>query len=349
MGPRLKLPPYVHAFVDRHGKPRHYFRRPGFKRVSLPGLPWSPQFKEKYEEAAASASPVAIGERRIKPGTIAAAVTGYFGSLVFSTLAETTKITRRRLLERFREEHGDKGVATLARQHVERMVNAKADKPGTAQNFLVSLRGLMRYTISVGLRADDPTVGVRGPKFRSAGFYSWTEENITAFEARHQIGTQARLAFALLLYTAQRRADVVQLGRQHLRDGRLHVRQSKTGKPLAIPLHPELKAVFDATRMGNLTFIVTRGGKPFHPDAFSHWFRRRCREAGLVGASAHGLRKAACRRLAEAGCSAPVIAAISGHATLREVSRYTAAADQARLAEQGMEAITRTKIGKPRG
>jgi integrase len=59
--------------------------------------------------------------------------------------------------------------------------------------------------------------GVRGPKFRSAGFYSWTEDDIAAFEAKHPVGTRARLAFALLLYTAQRRADVIKLGRQHLR------------------------------------------------------------------------------------------------------------------------------------
>jgi integrase len=79
-----------------------------------------------------------------------------------------------------------------------------------------------------------------------------------------------------------------------------------------------------------------------------------CNEAGLPkGTSAHGLRKAACR-LAEAGCSANVIAAISGHATLREVQRYTAAADQARMARSAIDTMvaafpsTRTSIGKPR-
>jgi integrase len=124
----------------------------------------------------------------------------------------------------------------------------------------------------------------------------------------------------------------------------------KTGKVLAIPLHPELRAVLDATPSDHLTFLVTRSGKPFHADAFTHWFKNRCIEAGLPArASVHGLRKAACRRLAEAGCSASVIAAISGHATLREVSSYTAAAEQVRLAQQGIEAVTRTKIGKPSG
>lgn len=206
----------------------------------------------------------------------------------------------------------------------------------------------MRHAIISGLRADDPTVGVPAPKYRSGGFYTWTEDDIAAFEARHPIGTPARLALALLLYTAQRRADVVQMGRQHLRDGLLHLRQSKTGRQLAIPLHPELQAVLDATPASNLTFLTTRNGRTFQPDSFTHCFKRRCQEAGLPPrASVHGLRKAACRRLAELGCSASVIAAISGHATLREVSRYTAAADQVRLARQGMEALTRTKTVKP--
>jgi integrase len=52
--------------------------------------------------------------------------------------------------------------------------------------------------------------------------------------------------------------------------------------------------------------------------------------------SAHGLRKAACRRLAEAGCSAPQIAAISGHKTLAEVQRYVEAANKAKLAQAAM-------------
>jgi len=335
-----RQPKYVQGFIDRHGKPRFYFRRPGFKSVALPGLPWSPEFMGAYEAALAEAPRIEIGARRTKPGTVAAAVAGYFGSLEFVGFAETTRRTRRQILERFRAEHGDKGIATLGRAHVERMVNAKASTPGSALNFLGALRALMRHAVAIGLRGEDPTAGVRGPKFRSSGFYSWTEDDIAAFERKHPVGSRARLALALLLYTAQRRADVIQMGRQHVRDGLIHVRQSKTGATLAIPLHPELRLVLDATPTDHLTFLTTRGNRPFHPDAFTHWFKRKCREAGLPArASVHGLRKAACRRLAEVGCSANVIASISGHATLREVSRYTAAADQVRLARQGMEAL----------
>jgi hypothetical protein len=50
------------------------------------------------------------------------------------------------------------------------------------------------------------------------------------------------------------------------------------------------------------------------------------------------LRKASCRRLAEARCSANEIASISGHASLREVERYTRAADQERMARNAVRA-----------
>jgi hypothetical protein len=154
MGPRLKLPPYVHAFTDRHGKPRFYFRRPGFRRAALPGLPYSSEFMAAYD-AAQHGARVELGASRSKPGTVAAAVAGYLGSMAFAGLAEGTQRERRRILERFRAEHGEKGIATLGKIHVERMMSTKA--PGAAVNFLVALRALMRHAILVGLRADDPT------------------------------------------------------------------------------------------------------------------------------------------------------------------------------------------------
>jgi integrase len=343
----MRRPPkYVHGYIDRHGKARFYFRRPGCRKIALPGLPWSPEFMAAYEAAAGDAPRLAVGASRTKPGTVAAAVAGYFGSAAFAAGAETTRRTRRQILEKFRAEHGDKSIATLGKAHIERMISARVATPGAALNFLGALRALMRHAIISGLRADDPTAGVRGPKYRSGGFHTWTEGDIAAFEARHPIGTPARLALALLLYTVQRRADVVQMGRQHLRDGVLQIRQSKTGRHLKIPLHPELQAVLNATPASNLTFLTTRNGRPFQPDSFTHWFKQRCQEAGLPPrASVHGLRKAACRRMAENGCSANVIASLSGHSTLREVSRYTAAADQLRLARQAIGALARTKIG----
>ena len=352
MGPNLmrRPPKYVQAFLDRHGKPRYYLRRPGHKPVPLPGMPWSPSFMAIYEAVMKDGPRVDIGASRIKPGTVAAAVTSYFGSWAFRNLAAETQRTRKNILERFREQHGDKRIALLQPDHVRTMVAAKRGAPQAANNFLKTVRALMQHCIEAGMRTNDPTHGIRGAKVKTDGYRTWTEADIEAFEARHPVGSRARLALALLLYTAQRRSDVVRMGRQHLRNGALSVRQQKTGRSLEIPVHPALQAILDATPSDHLTFLTTQTGKPFSPAGFTNWFRDMCNEAGLPrGTSAHGLRKAACRRLAEAGCGANLIAAVSGHKSLREVQRYTEAADQARMARSAIETITRTSSVKPRG
>ena len=172
------------------------------------------------------------------------------------------------------------------------------------------------------------------------GHHTWTEEEIAQFEAYYPIGSRERLAFALGLYTGQRRGDVIRMGRQHIRNGLLHVQQQKTRAPLAIPIHPELAEVLVAAPDNQLAFLVTRLGGTFKGQAFTQWFTEACREAGLVECTFHGLRKAACRRLAEAGCTVHEIAAISGHKTLKEIERYTRAVDQERLARKAMERTT---------
>ena len=151
-----------------------------------------------------------------------------------------------------------------------------------------------------------------------------------------------------MLYTGQRRGDVVGMGRQHVRrhigeDGiareMISVRQEKTGAALDIPLHPDLAAIIAATPSEHLTYLTTQFGKPFTSAGFGNFFREQCNAAGLSHCSAHGLRKAAARRLAEAGCTAHEIAAITGHASLREIVRYTKAADQKRLAVSAMSKV----------
>ena len=342
---RLKLD-YVHEYRDRHGKLRRYFRRPGFKQVALPGLPGSDEFMTAYQLALAGQPPrVEIGAGRTKPGTVNAAIVGYYNSLAFRSFAPGTQKMRRAILEQFRVAHGEKRIALLPHEFIVRTLGKRS--PFAARNWLKTLRGLLQFAVSEGFRPDDPSQAVKLPRAKSDGIHTWTEAEIAQYETRHALGTKARLALALLLYTAQRRGDVVGMGRQHLRNGAITVRQQKTGAALEIPIHVELYKALEASPSEHLTFLVTELGKPFTPAGFGNWFRDRCIEAGLPKrCSAHGLRKAACRRLAEAGCTAHQIAAISGHATLREVERYTKAVDQARLARQAFEREQRrTDIG----
>jgi integrase len=320
---------------------------PGFKRVPLPGLPGSAEFMAAYQAALTGQLPrPPIGASRTKAGSISALIVSYWASPKFLALAPARQQTYRLILEKFRTEHGDKPLALLTRQHINAILAQKVTTPAAANHWLRLIKVLMAFAVEEEWRADNPAMTVTPIKTRSDGFHTWTEGEIAVYEAKHPIGSKARLALALLLYTAQRRSDVVRMGRQHVRDGVVHVRQQKTRAMLAIPLHPALAAIIEATPNQHLTFLVTEYGQPFTAAGFGNWFRARCDEAGLSEkCAAHGLRKAACRRLAEAGCSANVIASISGHTSLREVERYTKAADQERMAREGMAAITRTKTG----
>jgi integrase len=251
---------------------------------------------------------------------------------------------RRGILERFRATYGERPFASLPPEWIETLLDTKP--PHAARSWLATLRSLCAFAVKRGYRRDDPTANIKRRTIKGDGFHTWTEDEIAQFEAHHPIGTKPRLALALLLYTAQRRSDVIRMGRQHIRNGALMVKQQKTGTELPpIPVLPHLQAVLNATPSEHLTFLVTATGKPYGGNAFTEQFRNWCDAAGLPQrCKPHGLRKAACRRLAEAGCSEKQIAAISGHASLDEVARYTKAADKARLARDAMALMLKAVI-----
>jgi len=328
---------YAHRFRDRYGAVRWYLRRPGFPLVRLPGAPGSPEFMAAYQAALAMASAPVAEARDGPPGSFAALVVSVYRSPGWSTLARQSQDTYRRLLERLRAQHGAKPVQLMEPRHVRQIVTEIGrDAPAQANRVLSLLRMLMRHAIESRLRDDDPTRDVRRVRYRKRPFAAWTEEQIAWFEERWPVGTRARLAFDLLLYTGQRRSDVIHLGPQHLAGGKMRIVQQKTGAELLVPIHPALRASLEAAAPArHLAFLITELGHPFaSANAFYQWFKLLVVQAGLpTNLSPHGLRKAAARRLAEAGCTPHEIAAITGHATLAEVQRYTRSADRSRLAE----------------
>lgn len=346
---------YVEKYHDRHGRLRCYFRRMNFDRYPLHGTPGSAEFMADYAVAWAATeqpnSPLrrAPGAARTKPGSIGALVVAYLNSAAYAGLAPSTRKTYYNILDALRVEYGEDAVAGLRAKHVRALIEKKAasGSPHAANNLLKLLRILMRHAVDFQLIENDPTVGVHGIRVKSKGHHSWSDDEIHAFEGRWPVGTRARLAFALLLYTGQRRSDVIGMGRQHVRAGAIDVTQQKTGTTLSIALHPALREILDASPRKNLTFLTTASGKPFSAAGFGNWFRECCTSAGLPHCSAHGLRHAAARRLAEAGCTAHQIAAVTGHKTLKDVERYTRAAEQKRLAGAAIAALPGAEIGTP--
>lgn len=302
----------------------------------------------QYEAALEGTKPqqtTAIGAERTVGGTINALIVSYY-KLVFPTLKKSTQDSRRRILERFRAEHGSKPVSRIEHQHVAAIIAARANTPHAANKLQKILRHLFEHAIAINMRVGNPAIGVKNVKAPSSdGIHTWTEDEVTQFVSFHPLGTRAHLAMVLMLWTGQRRSDAVRMGWQHVRNGRIAVRQEKTNTPLLIPIAPELDEALALVPRTNLTFILTERGAPFSAPGFGNWFRGCCADAGLPQCSAHGLRKLCATRLAELGCSERQIMAITGHKSVSEVSRYTKAAEQSRLAEQAMEKLSapRTK------
>jgi len=324
---RNGLPERVSAFPDRHGKRRYRYRKGAFSYYFQSSF-GTPEFQQEYDYCVSGQRPE-IGEAKVIPGSMKALVSLYYRSPYFLDLADTTKNTYRIIIEKFLAEHGDKPAKGIERKHIQAIMAKMSDRPQAANNLFKKLRILMRFAAEIGMREDNPCDHVRMYRKKTAGHHTWTEGEIATYEAKHPTGTKARLTFDLLLYTAQRRCDVVKMGRQHLKGSMIRVRQQKTGTYLWIPLHQALLA---SLPKDNMTFIVTEHGTPFSAKGFGNRFRKWCDEAGLKHCSAHGLRKAAARRLAEAGCTPHEIASITGHKSLSEIEHYTRDVNQAQIA-----------------
>lgn len=276
----------------------------------------------------------------IRPVTVAELIQEYLRSPAFLSLSASSQAPYRRVVNRLARDVGERSVRSLTRRDIEALLTART--PGAANDLLKKVRILLRFAIERGYRHDDPAFGIR--RFPAgAGHHTWTEGEIGRYEARWPVGSRERLAFGLLLYTGQRRSDVVRMQWDDLVAGEqaLCVTQRKTRAKLVIPVHAQLAAIFSSAERRAGAILQTPFGKPFTAAGFGNWMAERISEAKLPDRCVtHGLRKAAARRLAEAGCSAKEIASITGHATLREVERYTAAAEQARLAGQAMARIS---------
>jgi integrase len=131
----------------------------------------------------------------------------------------------------------------------------------------------------------------------------------------------------------------------------IQVTQNKTKSRLWIPLHPELAAILEQWPRNHVVMLTTAFGRQFTVKGLGKWMADRIKMAGLPDRCVtHGLRKAAARRLADAGCTVHQIMAITGHQSLKEVERYTKAAEQRHSASVAIEKLgahTVNKLSQP--
>jgi integrase len=339
---RIKLR-YVNEYRDRHGKLRRYFRRPGSRSIPLPGLPGSIEFMSAYQAALAVKAPPPPSPRHVIAGSLAAIVAGYLRSADFANLSPTSQYSYRLALKPILAVHGHRLVRDLpkiAARHIIEEIGAT--RPGMANLTRAVLSKVMAYAIETGVRTDNPFAGLK--PYRLGTYHTWTDAEIAQFERSWPLGTRERLAFALLLYTGQRGGDVVKMLRSDIVGGRIRVAQDKARKgttnELLIPIHPALARALQAGPVVGMQHIITDArGRPLR--SLTELIEKAVKKAGLPAQCvAHGLRKAALRRLAERGGTTKEIAAVSGHRSLSEIERYTARADQVRLADSAISKLS---------
>ena len=356
--------PYVHRDKDRHGNVRLYFRRRiGGPKIRLRAEPGTAEFAAEYEGAQAHCNACPTGspseKRRIEKGTLGWLCARYLRSAEFTRFAKTTQSLRRWQLENFlfepvapgkQEIFADFPLPRLTGKALRVLRDRKEHVPGSANHRVKALRALFSWAVDHDLVESNPAREVKLLKSSSVGHHTWSAAEIAQFEARHVIGTKARLALTLLLLTGVRRSDVVLLGRQHLKDGwfKIPVQKNRNRTPVTVelPMAPELARIIDASPVGDLTFLVTKYGKPFTGAGFGEWFRERCNEAGLRNCSAHGLRKAGAVRAAENGATAHELMALFGWLTLSEAQHYTKATDRRKLSKNAAYLMARNDEGE---
>jgi integrase len=338
-------PPYLSREVSRHGKPIWYMRRDG-KRIRIRAEFGTPSFDVEYQAALAGLPLPKTGPASC---TLAWLIDRYRETAAWRQLALATRKQRESIFAQIIKSAGDRRVATITASVIKAGKDRRT-KPAQARHFLETLRGLFRWAHEAEMVQVEPTADIRNPpRGRKEGYRPWTEDDVAAYEARWPVGTRERVWLDVLLYTGLRRGDAVQLGRQHVRDGVAALKTEKTETLVVLPILPALAETLAAGPCGDLAFIAGARGQPMAKKTFSNEFKKACRAAGVTG-SAHGVRKIAATRAANAGATVAQLEAIFGWSGGKMASLYTQAADQRRLAAEAMHKLAndqRTSIVAP--
>lgn len=267
-----------------------------------------------------------------EPNTIGALLLAYEGSPEWDALAKSTKAARRIYL---RELHPLKHYAAtgLNRKIVLNFRDqiAKYRGKGAADVFTHSVRALLSWAVEREWIAHNPVTRVRN--LSTGTLPTWTEAE--ARLAMRDLPEPWRRAVVLAYHTGQRLTDLTRMNWSAYDGAVIRLVQQKTKIALVIPAALELQAELVAWARDRSTTTILAGptGKPWLAQTLSSYLSRELDRIGIARRlTIHGLRKLAATRLAEAGCSAHEIAAITGHKTLAMVQSYTRAADQERMA-----------------
>ena len=321
------LPAYCYT-RNRGNRSYVYFERWG-KAIRLHAEPGTPAFAIEYAKLLNGVAPLPTNR------DFAALVKAYHASDRYRRLAARTAKDYDKVTAWMVAKLGPLPVDGLRRKDVIRARDANAGARRFANYIVQVLRVLMEYAIDLGWIEENPAKGVALLQSDRDPRLPWPDDLITAY--RDEAQGRALLIFEMLRGTGQRIGDVLKMRWDDLQSGGVHIRQGKTGKRLWVPLTPALRAVLASTPKAGLTICAQANGKPTSYRGAADLIMAVRRKIGAEAFDIHSLRHTVASELLEAGCTDEQIAAVTGHASLASVKRYTATVRQISRAKEAME------------
>ena len=230
-------------------------------------------------------------------------------------------------------------IADLTPQTIAAFMDARADLGAASlRGVLSALRAHVKWSILVGMRADDPTVGIPWPKRPEALPRALSSDELARLERildappregidprTARLIPQYKRAVLLMLYAGLRRQEAAGLRWEaiDLRYRTIRV-WGKGSKERLVTVHERLAATLGAVPVGERRgYVVTssRGGGQRRHKAMGRIFEVWLRGEGLA-ITAHQLRHTFATELLRAGADLEEIRQLLGHSSLRETQRY---------------------------
>ena len=254
---------------------------------------------------------------------------------------------------------GDTLVSEMKARHLEALQKRLAATPSKPWHLKTMLRKIFKVARREEWVAGDPTELVEWDRGGNKGGYfghqPWTVEARAKFEARHPIGSQARTAYALALYSGCRRGDVAALTWEQLvtvkdADGneveafvfaQQKVVQSDQDMTQVRPLFDELaEALAPLDRSAGGAVLKTAYGQAFSGKSLTGKMAEWTRQAGIEpGYGLHGLRKNNAAVLGESGATFQEQKDLLGHTTTQQVALYAKSVDKKKTTIAGVKKL----------
>jgi len=292
------------------------------KPVYLPLPPYgSPGFFDSYSSFRAGRNRQAEAVK-----TVSTLSASYQRSDSFKSLSEGTKRVYLITLRKIIDEYGDFPLEDVTRASVYALLD---EIPGaSSRNLFVAVLGvLFRFGRQRDMTEANPVKDI--PKFKTGEHEPWPSQVLEA--ALKSDNELVRLSVHLLYYSGQRLGDALAMRWSDVRNGKIVMRQQKTGKPLSIYMHSALEAELANTAKRGMTIIADAAGKPISPQRVRLALKAFAADMGVTVVP-HGLRKNAVNILLTNGCTIPEVQAITGQ-SVEMVMHYAKQVDQGALGE----------------